>query len=178
MISRLLCPTGKSHSLPLWHLIHDHCLFANAFASLGCSRISFTFYLSSCFIGLFLCVWWCLFHLLQLHKAPGPSLWTKDIPWASTLVHGFKIPFLSWCLWNKYFQCRLPLLKSFHLGVWEIWNSMCLKSTIFPPKLLHTATPVSVGDTSNFMVQLSQDYWKNHSFDSMDLWQQRDVSAF
>ena len=57
MISRLLCPTGKSHSLPLWHLIHDHCLFANAFASLGCSRISFTFYLSSCFIGLFLCVW-------------------------------------------------------------------------------------------------------------------------
>ena len=57
MISRLLCPTGKSHSLPLWHLIHDHCLFANAFASLGCSRIPFTFYLSSCFIGLFLWVW-------------------------------------------------------------------------------------------------------------------------
>ena len=29
-----------------------------------------------------------------------------------------------------------------------------------------------------FMVQLSHDYWKNHSFDCMDLWQQRDVSAF
>ena len=29
-----------------------------------------------------------------------------------------------------------------------------------------------------FMVQLSQDYWENHSFDYMDLWQQRDVSAF
>ena len=29
-----------------------------------------------------------------------------------------------------------------------------------------------------FMVQLSHDYWKNHSFHSMDLWQQRDVSAF
>ena len=178
MISRLLCPIGKSHSLPLRHLIHDHCLFVNAFVSLGCSRIPFTFYLSFCFIGLFLCVWWCLFHLLQLHKAPGPSLWTKDIPWASTLVHGFKIPFLGWCLSDKYFQSKSPLLNSFYLGVWEIWNSTCLKSTIFPPKLLHTATPVSVGDTSNFMVQLSQDYWKNHSFDSMDLWQQRDVSAF
>ena len=29
-----------------------------------------------------------------------------------------------------------------------------------------------------FMVQLSHDYWKNHSFDCMDLWQQRDISAF
>ena len=29
-----------------------------------------------------------------------------------------------------------------------------------------------------FMVQLSHDYWKNHSFDCMDLWQQRDVSDF
>ena len=29
-----------------------------------------------------------------------------------------------------------------------------------------------------FMVQLSQDYWGNHSFDYMDLWQQRDVSTF
>ena len=57
MISRLLCRIGKSHSLPLQHLIHDYRLFVNAFVSLGCSRIPFTFYLSSCFIGLFLWVW-------------------------------------------------------------------------------------------------------------------------
>ena len=126
-----------------------HCLFVNAFVSLGCSRIPFMFYCSSCFIGLFLCVWWCLFHLLLLHKAPGPSVSAKDIPWASTLVHGFKIPFLGWCLSNNYFQSRSPILKSFHLGVWEISNSTCLKSTIFPPNLLHTATPVSVGGTSS-----------------------------
>ena len=38
---------------------------------------------------------------------------------------------------------------------------------------------VSVLRCSAFlMVQLSHDYWKNHSFDCMDLWQQRDVSAF
>ena len=29
-----------------------------------------------------------------------------------------------------------------------------------------------------FMVQLSNDYWENHSFDYADLWQQRDVSAY
>ena len=53
MISSMLCPIGKSHSLPLWHLIHDHCLFVNAFVSLGCSRIPFTFYLSPASLACF-----------------------------------------------------------------------------------------------------------------------------
>ena len=63
MICRFLCPIGKSHSLPLRHLIHDHCLFVNAFVSLGCSRIPFTFTFPPASLACFH-VWWCVFHLL------------------------------------------------------------------------------------------------------------------
>ena len=48
--------------------------------------------------------------------------------------------------------------------------------------LQHHSSKVSILQSLGFfMVQLStsiHDYWKNHSFDQMDLWQQSNVSAF
>ena len=158
MICRLPCPTGKSHSLLLRHLIHDHCLFVNAFVSLGCSRIPFTFTFPPASLACFH-VWWCVFHLLLCTRPQ--DLLSKPRTSPEHQLCGFKIPFLGWCLSDKYFQSKSPLLNSFYLGVWEIWNSTCLKSTIFPPKLLHTATAVSVGGTSSLSSSSGHISWSH-----------------
>lgn len=141
MISRLLCPTGKSHSLPLRHLIHDHCLFVYAFLSLGCSRNPFTFTFLpaslACFYvydGASSTSYFCTRPQGLVYK---PRTFSNHQSW----FMGVKSHFCAWCLWNKYFQSRSPILKSFHLGVWEISNSTCLKSTIFPPQSVTHSYP-------------------------------------
>ena len=64
----------------------------------------------------------------------------------------------------------------FPLGLTDL---ISLQSNWLSRVFFNTCLKASISRCSSFfMVQLSHDYWKNHSFDYMDFCHQRDISSF
>ena len=86
--------------------------------------------------------------------------------------------------WPKYWSFSFSIspsneysgLSSFRIN----WLDLLAVQGTFKGLLQYHSSKASILWCSIFMVQLTSihDYWKNHSFDYMDLFRQSDVSAF
>ena len=89
-----------------------------------------------------------------------------------------------WIRWSKYWSFSFSIspsneysgLTSFRIN----WSALlAIQGTLKSLPQYHRSKTSILRSLAFFMIQLSyQDYWKNHSFDYMDLCQQSDVSAF
>ena len=85
--------------------------------------------------------------------------------------------------WPKYWSFSFSISPSDeYLGLISFrihWFDLLAVQKTLKSLLQHLNSKASIlWHSAFFMVQLSQDYWKNHSFDYMDLCWQSDISAF
>ena len=77
-------------------------------------------------------------------------------------------------------QCIQLIFRVDFLEEWLVWSPCCPRDSqeSSPTPQFKSINSLALSLLHGPTLTSIHDYWKNHSFDNMDLWQQSDVSAF